>query len=249
MSESLAFGIDIGGSGIKGAPVDLSAGVLTSDRLRILTPQPSTPDAVADVVAEIAQSFDWKGPVGVTVPGIVEEGVVRSAANIDPAWVDTDAVALLASRVGGAATVLNDADAAGLAEERYGAGRDAHGVVLLLTFGTGIGSALLNGGVLVPNTELGHIEFNGMEAEHYCAARLVEEDNMEVAIWMKRVDSFLHYVESLFSPQLIIFGGGISKHFEDFSHLITVRTSVVPASLRNQAGIVGAALASAEADR
>jgi polyphosphate glucokinase len=247
MSGSLAFGIDIGGSGIKGAPVDLSAGALTTDRLRILTPQPSTPDAVGDVVAEIVRSFDWKGPVGVTVPGIVDGGVVRSAANIDPAWVDTDAVALLASRIEGAATVLNDADAAGLAEERYGAGRDADGVVLLLTFGTGIGSALLNGGALVPNTELGHIEFNGMEAEHYCAARLVEEDDMDVAIWVKRVDAFLHYVESLFSPQLIIFGGGISKHFEDFSGLITVRTPVVPASLRNMAGIVGAALASAEA--
>ena len=247
MSGSLAFGIDIGGSGIKGAPVDLSAGALTTDRLRILTPQPSTPDAVGDVVAEIVRSFDWKGPVGVTVPGIVDEGIVRSAANIDPAWVDTDAVALLASRIEGAATVLNDADAAGLAEERYGAGRDAVGVVLLLTFGTGIGSALLNGGALVPNTELGHIEFNGMEAEHYCAARLVEEDHMDIAIWVKRVDSFLHYVESLFSPRLIIFGGGISKHFEDFSDLITVRTPVVPASLRNKAGIVGAALASAEA--
>lgn len=246
-NEHRAFGIDIGGSGIKGAPVDLEIGDLETQRLRIETPDPSTPEAVAGVVAEIVRAFDWKGPVGVTIPSVVERGVVRSAANIDPSWVETDAVALLASTVPGAVTVLNDADAAGVAEARFGAGRDADGVVLLLTFGTGIGSAILNDGVLVPNSELGHIEFNGMEAEHYCAARLVEEDNMDVAIWVKRVDAYLHYVETLFSPQLIIFGGGISKHFEDFSHLLTTRTPVVPAFLRNQAGIVGAALASTEA--
>jgi polyphosphate glucokinase len=247
VSEHQAFGIDIGGSGIKGAPVDLDAGFLATDRLRIETPRPSTPDAVADIVAEIVRSFGWDGPVGVTVPGVVQAGVVRSAANIDPSWVDTDAVALIGSRLDATVTVLNDADAAGLAEVRYGAGRGIDGVVLLLTFGTGIGSALLNDGALFPNSELGHVEFNGMEAEHYCAARLVEEDDMDVAIWVKRVDAFLHYIETLFSPQLIIFGGGISKRFEGFSPLLTTRTPVVPAALRNHAGIVGAALASAEA--
>lgn len=247
MSEHQAFGIDIGGSGIKGAPVDLDAGFLATNRLRIETPQPSTPVAVADIVVEIVRSFGWDGPVGVTVPSVVQAGVVRTAANIDPTWIDTDAVALIGSRLDAAVTVLNDADAAGLAEVRYGAGRGIDGVVLLLTFGTGIGSALLNDGVLFPNSELGHVEFNGMEAEHYCAARLVEEDDMDVAIWVKRVDAFLHYIETLFSPQLIIFGGGISKRFEDFSPLLTTRTPVVPAALRNHAGIVGAALASAEA--
>lgn len=249
MSEHQAFGIDIGGSGIKGAPVDLDAGFLATNRLRIETPQPSTPVAVADIVVEIVRSFGWDGPVGVTVPSVVQAGVVRTAANIDPSWVDTDAVALIGSRLDARVTVLNDADAAGLAEVRYGAGRGVDGVVLLLTFGTGIGSALLNDGVLFPNSELGHVEFNGMEAEHYCAARLVEEDDMDVAIWVKRVDAFLHYIETLFSPQLIIFGGGISKRFEDFSPLLTTRTPVVPAALRNHAGIVGAALASAEAGR
>jgi polyphosphate glucokinase len=237
------FGVDIGGSGVKGAPVDLKKGELAGKRKRIKTPRPSTPDAVAEVVAEVVGHFGWSGPVGITVPAVVKEGMVRSAANIDDAWIDIDGVALLEERLGGPVALLNDADAAGLAEDRYGAGRDTDGLVLLLTFGTGIGSALVYRGTLVPNSELGHLEFRGMEAEHYCAARLVEEDDMDITWWTRRVDEFLSYLEKVLSPDLIIFGGGISKRFDEFSQLLITRAPLVPAELRNNAGIVGAALA------
>jgi polyphosphate glucokinase len=244
--EVQVFGVDIGGSGVKGAPVDLKQGKLAGKRKRIKTPRPSTPDAVADVVKEVVDTFDWKGPFGVTVPAVVQDGVVRSAANIDAAWIDTDGVALLEKRLNGPVTLLNDADAAGLAEDRYGAGRDVDGLVLVLTFGTGIGSALVYRGRLVPNSELGHLEFRGMEAEHYCAARLVEEDDMDVTWWTRRVDEYLNYLERILTPDLIVFGGGISKRFDEFSDLLVTRAPVVPAELRNNAGIVGAALAAQE---
>jgi polyphosphate glucokinase len=236
------FGVDVGGSGVKGAPVDLETGVLAADRVRIPTPQPSTPEAVSDAIAHTVESHGWTGPVGVTIPGVVRSGVVETAANINGAWVGLDAATMLSERLDLPVTVLNDADAAGLAEARYGAAKGVGGVVILLTFGTGIGSAYLSDGRLVPNTELGHLIFNGQTAEHYAAGRLVKRGELEIDWWALRVNELLTYIEELFWPDLFVFGGGISKRFELYSHHFTTRASIVPAVLRNQAGIVGAAL-------
>jgi len=240
------LGIDIGGSGIKGAPVDLTVGELTTTRKRITTPQPSTPEAVIGVVGELIGHHEWDGPVGITVPSVVIDGVVRSAANIDDAWIDFDAQTAFEHSLDLPVAVINDADAAGLAETRYGAAKGHRGVCLLLTFGTGIGSALLNDEVLSPNSELGHLKFRGMEAEQYAAARLVERDNMNIDWWASRVNEFLQHLDLVLTPQTIVFGGGISKRFDDFSHLFDTRAEIVPAALRNNAGIVGAAMAAAE---
>jgi polyphosphate glucokinase len=240
------FGIDIGGSGIKGAPVDVDAGDLAADRYRIKTPQPATPDAVMGVAAKVVRKFKWEGVVGCALPSVVQHGIVYSAANIDATWIETDGEALLAERLKMPVHLLNDADAAGLAEMRFGAGKKESGVVLVLTFGTGIGSALFYRGQLVPNTELGHLQFRGMDAEHYAAARLVEREEMKLDWWAGRVNEYLQYVEVLFSPDLIIFGGGISKRFKDFKKHLDTRAKLVPAKLRNNAGIVGAALAAYE---
>ena len=236
------LGIDIGGSGIKGAPVDLETGVLTRDRLKILTPQPATPKAVAEVVAELVHHFGWAGPIGCTVPSVVRRGVVCSAANIDKSWVGTDGEQLLREATGQPVAVLNDADAAGIAEMRFGAGRGRDGVVIILTFGTGIGSAVFVNGHLHPNTEFGHLEFKGMDAEHYAAARVREAEKLSYKKWGTRVDEFLEHLEDIFSPDLFIIGGGVSRKIEKFREYLVLDTEVVPAQLRNQAGIVGAAL-------
>ncbi|MEV4563873.1 polyphosphate--glucose phosphotransferase [Nonomuraea sp. NPDC049419] len=236
------LGIDIGGSGIKGAPVDTESGELLRERLRIPTPEPSGPDAVAGVVAQLRDHFGWNGPVGVTFPGVVVDGVVRSAANVDRSWIGVDA-----GRLFGGATVLNDADAAGLAEMRFGAARGHQGTVLVLTFGTGIGSALFAGGVLVPNTELGHLELHGKDAEHRAAARVREEHDLSWEKWAERVEEYLRHVEMLFSPSLIVLGGGVSKKAQKFLPHVRLDTPIVPAGLQNQAGIVGAAHAAADA--
>ncbi|MEV4554597.1 polyphosphate--glucose phosphotransferase [Nonomuraea wenchangensis] len=232
------LGIDIGGSGIKGAPVDTDAGELTEERLRIPTPEPSRPEAVADAVREIREHFAWTGPVGVTFPGVIVEGVVRTAANVDRSWIGVDAAALF-----GGASVLNDADAAGVAEMRFGCGRGEKGTVLMLTFGTGIGSALFRDGVLVPNTELGHLELHGKDAEHRASSRAREEHDLSWEKWAERVQEYLEHVEMLFSPSLVVIGGGVSKKAEKFLPHIKLRTRVVPAGLQNEAGIIGAALA------
>jgi polyphosphate glucokinase len=237
------LGIDIGGSGIKAAVVDVETGRLVGKRRRIPTPQPATPDSVADVVVELADHFDWQGPIGCGLPAVVRDGTALTAANIDKGWIGVDASSLITGATGRPSLVINDADAAGLAEVRFGAGRVRSGVVLVLTFGSGIGSALFVDGRLVPNTELGHLEFHGMDAEHYAAARLTEHDGLELEVWADRVREYLAHVTFLFSPSLIVFGGGISKRFDKFSHLIEVGTAVVAAELRNNAGIVGAALA------
>lgn len=237
------FGVDVGGSGVKGAPVDLQSGSLAADRIRTPTPQPSTPDAVAAAIAEIVETHRWNGPVGVTIPGVVRHGVVETAANINDGWIGLDAATMLGERLDMPVTVLNDADAAGLAESRYGAAEGVDGVVILLTFGTGIGSAYLCDGRLIPNTELGHLIFKDQKAEHYAAGRLVKRGDLEVEWWARRVDELLSYVEELFWPDLIVFGGGISKRFETYSHLLDTQAPIVPAVLRNQAGIVGAAFA------
>ena len=205
------LGIDIGGSGVKGAPVDVDRGELTGTRFRIPTPRPATPDDVMDVAAGVVDHFGWSGPVGCALPAVVDRGIVRTAANIDPSWIGTDARALLAKRTNGDVAVLNDADAAGIAEMKFGAGSGREGVVLLLTFGTGIGSAVFADGTLLPNTELGHLEFRGSVAEHYAAARLVEEDVMDLQAWAQRVNEYRTYVELVLAPGLIIFGGGISE--------------------------------------
>ena len=238
------FGVDVGGSGIKGGIVDLSTGELVGDRYKIATPQPSTPDAVARTVAEIVEHFDWTGPVGITLPAVVTNGVARSAANIDKSWIDTDARALFAKAIGTESiTVLNDADAAGVAEDKYGGGKGKDGVVVLLTFGTGIGSAVLHNGVLLPNTEFGHMEIDGKEAEHRAALSVKENKDLSYKEWAKEVSKVLETFEALLWPDLFIAGGGISRKSEKWIPHLTNRTPVVPATLLNTAGIVGAALA------
>ncbi len=237
------LGIDIGGSGIKGAPVDLNQGVLAAERLRIATPQPATPDAVADTVGIIIRHFNWTGPVGCGLPSVVQNGVARTAANIDSSWIGTDVRTLLSQRTGCPVTVINDADAAGIAEMRFGAGRGRNGTILMVTVGTGLGTALFRDGTLVPNTELGHLLLNGKVAEKYASAAAREDLGLSYKTWAKRLDLYLHQLQSLFWPDLFILGGGISKKHEKFFPFLTIETEFLPAVLRNQAGIVGAALA------
>lgn len=242
-----ALGIDIGGSGIKGAVVNAETGELVTERLRIATPQPATPAAVARVVAELVGLHKWQGPIGCTFPAIIKNGVAFSAANVDPSWIGTDAARLFATATQSTVTVINDADAAGIAEMTHGAGVGVAGTVILLTFGTGIGSALFRDGKLVPNTELGHLQIDGAVAEHRASDRVREENDMSWKKWGKRVSEYMRHVEFLFSPDLFIFGGGVSKRFEEFAPYLNVKTPVVPAALRNDAGIVGAAMAAVQA--
>jgi polyphosphate glucokinase len=243
-----AFGIDIGGSGMKAAPVDLATGELTAERFKILTPHPAVPAAMADVVEKLVRHFDWAGPVGVTFPAVVRNGVTLSAANVDKSWIGTDADALFTKAIGSDVYVVNDADAAGLAEMRYGAGRDRQGVVLVLTFGTGIGSGLFIDGVLVPNTELGHLEVDGHDAEYRAAAIAHDREKLSWKEWAKRVERYLKSVVRLLSPELIIVGGGVSRKSDKWLPYIDVDTELVPAALTNEAGIVGAALISTMAE-
>ncbi|WP_405921816.1 polyphosphate--glucose phosphotransferase [Streptomyces sp. NBC_00122] len=239
------MGVDIGGSGIKGAPVDLERGDLAQERHKVLTPQPATPEGVAGCVAEVVRAFSWSGPVGVTFPGVVTNGITRSAANVDKGWVGVDAAALLTRELGGLpVTVLNDADAAGVAEMTYGAGRGRGGTVIMLTLGTGIGSALFTDGQLVANTELGHLELKGHDAETRASVKAKEDGDLTWERWARRVSKYLAHVEMLFSPDLFIVGGGVSRKPEKFLPLIEgVRAEIVPAGLQNNAGIVGAAMA------
>jgi polyphosphate glucokinase len=243
------FGIDIGGSGIKGAPVDLAAGTLTADRLRIPTPYPSTPKAVAGVVRQIVDSFGERSgrqPVGVTFPAVIQHGVARTAANVDKSWIGTDVDALMTKELNRAVHVVNDADAAGVAEARFGAARDVKGVVFLATLGTGIGSALLLDGHLVPNTELGHLEVDGHDAESRAADSVREEKGLSWEDWAKRLERYFRVVENLVWPDLIVVGGGVSKKADKFLPLLNLRTRIVPAALLNEAGVIGAAVLAAE---
>jgi polyphosphate glucokinase len=237
------LGIDIGGTGIKGAVVDTKKGVFKTDRLRILTPQPATAEAVSDVVGRITKHFEWDGPLGCTFPGVVKSGTIQTAANLDPGWIGLPAEESLEKATGCASTVLNDADAAGLAEVQLGHKKARHGVTMLITLGTGIGSALFVDGELVPNTELGHIELRGGDAEKWAAESVRERENLAWDAWAARVNEYLHKVEDLFWPDLFIVGGGVSKQAKDFLPLLDIRTEIIPAELRNRAGIVGAALA------
>jgi len=244
----LPFGIDFGGTGIKGAPVNLEKGEFAQERERIKTPSPSTPEAVAKVFAELLAHFPGSvGPVGVTVPGVVRHGVVHSAANIDESWIGTDADRLFTEATGRDVHVVNDADAAGLAEVRYGAAKGRTGLVIMTTLGTGIGSAFLYDGVLVPNSELGHLEIDGHDAESRAANSAREREDLSWHHWAKRLTKYYQTLEMLFSPDLFVVGGGISKQADEFLPLIEVETEIVPATLLNKAGVVGAALYATEA--
>ncbi|GAC58346.1 polyphosphate glucokinase [Gordonia hirsuta DSM 44140 = NBRC 16056] len=245
----LSFGVDVGGTGVKGAIVDLRTGEFVGERHRIATPQPATPEAIAATVTQIVEHFGWTGPVGATVPGVVKHGIVRSAANIDPAWIGVDVQDLFSTALGGRpVTVLNDADAAGLAELSYGGGaRLTQGVVILLTLGTGIGSALLYNGTLVPNTEFGHIEVDGKIAEKRAAAKVRVDKGWSLEKWAKQLSKVLVSYERIFTPDLFIVGGGISRKSDRWIPFLTNEVPVVPAQLRNTAGIVGAALAVTDA--
>lgn len=249
MKPTNVIGVDIGGSGIKGAPVDLRRGELAEERYKVLTPHPSTPDAVADQVKEVADHFGWSGrPIGVTFPGVLTDGVTRSAANVDKSWIDVDAATLLSERLGSPVTVVNDADAAGIAEMTFGAGRGRGGTVILLTLGTGIGSAVFTDGHLVANTELGHLELDGHDAEKRASSKAKEDHDLSWHHWARRLQKYLAHVEMLFSPELFVIGGGVSRKAEKFLPLIEgIRAEMVPAQLQNNAGIVGAAMAAANA--
>jgi polyphosphate glucokinase len=237
------FGIDFGGTGIKGAPVDLEVGDFAHDRVRIDTPKPATPQAVAQVFQQIVDSFPASTtPVGVTVPGIVRHGVVLSAANIDKSWIREDADAIFTAALGREVHVVNDADAAGLAEAEYGAAKGRRGLVMVITLGTGIGSAMIYDGQLVPNSEMGHLELDGKVAEVTTATSAREREDLSWEEWSKRLTVYFRHLERLFTPDLFVVGGGVSKSWEKFGHLIEVDTEMVPATLQNRAGIVGAAL-------
>lgn len=244
MSEHpIGFGIDIGGTGMKAAPVDLVTGELAAPRYRVDTPRPAEPGAMAEVVVDLVRHFDWTGPVGVALPTIVRNGVVRSAANISDAWLGVDADALFTGLLGQEVAVLNDADAAGVAEMRYGAGRGRDGVVIVLTFGTGIGSGFFVDGRLAPNSELGHLEIDGYDAEVRAAASARQRDGLSWSEWAtERVQRYLDVVVALFSPQLVVLGGGASKKPDQWVPLLDVDTELAVAAMANNAGIVGAAL-------
>jgi polyphosphate glucokinase len=244
MDHETGLGIDIGGSGIKGAPVNLQTGELMAERLKIATPNPSTPDAVTDCVAQIVEKFTDQtgdGPIGVTVPAVVKSGVVRTAANIDKSWIGTNGQTLLAQRVSRPVHLVNDADAAGVAEARYGAARATRGLVFMATLGTGIGTALLYDGVLIPNAELGHLEIEGYDAEKRAASSIKDKEKLSYEQWAERLQLYFSRVEDLLWPDLIVVGGGVSRKADKFLPLLHLRAPIVPAQLLNGAGIVGAA--------
>jgi polyphosphate glucokinase len=242
------LGIDVGGSGIKGAPVDTNTGQLTAERLRIKTPEKAEPQPVAEVVAQIASSFEWKGQIGIGFPAPIKSGVAMMAANVSEKWVGTNADDLFTRVTGCECTMINDADAAGMAEMAFGAGRGRVGTVIMVTLGTGIGSAIFYRGKLLPNTEFGHIEIEGFEAEARASDAARQRDDLSWKKYAKRLNKYLMTMEKLFWPDLFIVGGGISKEYEKFLPLLTIDIPVVPAQLLNEAGIIGAALA-AQRDR
>ncbi|GIF04176.1 polyphosphate--glucose phosphotransferase [Actinoplanes siamensis] len=241
------LGIDIGGSGVKGAPVDTVRGELLDERCRVPTPQPADVDRVVDAVAEVAARFEGYDSVGVTFPGVVVDGVTRTAANVHKSWIDAPAARLFGERLGKPVTVLNDADAAGAAEVAFGAGRDQSGLIMMVTLGTGIGTALFLDGVLLPNTELGHLEIDGKDAELIASDRVRESEDLSWEKFAHRVSKYLRHVEMLLSPRLFIIGGGVSKKADKYFPLLEIRTPVVAAKLLNNAGIIGAAVSAGQA--
>ena len=247
--EGHSFGIDVGGSGIKGAEVDLATGEFVGDRLKIATPKPATPEAVAEVIAQIVAEKGWDGPVGITLPAVIKNQVVRSAANIDKSWIGINAQELLSQFLDTPFTVLNDADAAGLAEVAYGDDIVRTGPVIFLTLGTGIGSAFLLDGQLFPNTEIGHLIVGEQEAEHQASSAVKDREGLKTKQWAKRVNRVLYEYEALFNPSAFVIGGGISRKFDKWGELLSIETPVVAAQLRNRTGIVGAAMAAKEGIR
>ena len=245
MSTELPLGIDVGGSGIKGAPVDLATGALAAERLRIDTPAQSTPQAVAKVIADIVDAFDEVhdgSPIGVTIPGVVQHGVVKTAANIDKSWIGCEIEKILEDLLQHDVVVVNDADAAGVGELHFGAAQGQRGLVILTTLGTGIGSALIHDGVLIPNSELGHLQVGGREAEKYAASSIKTAEDLSWQDWAARLQEYYAHLEYLMWPDLFVVGGGVSKKADKFLPLLDLRTPIIPAQLRNEAGIIGAAV-------
>jgi polyphosphate glucokinase len=240
------LGIDVGGTGIKGSPVDIDTGSLLAERYRLLTPQGAKPSPVAEVVKNVALQFDWHAPIGCGFPAVIRNGVAESAANINQKWIGLNVAQLFSEATQCPVYVVNDADAAGLAEVTFGAGKGVHGVVMMITIGTGLGSALFIDGKLVPNTELGHIEVECDDAESITSDVVRKQQDLSWKKWAKRLDKYLCTLESLFSPDLLILGGGAVKNQDQFMPLLTLRTRVIPAELGNDAGIVGAALAASQ---
>jgi polyphosphate glucokinase len=247
-AKDQVIGVDIGGTGIKGGLVDLKEGKLAAPRVRLNTPHPATPSAVAATVGQVLDQIDAEGPVGLTLPAVVRGGTVETASNIDQAWIGTDAVDLFSRATGRLAAVVNDADAAGLAEVRFGAGRSVQGVIAVITLGTGIGSALLVDGTLVPNTELGHLPLHHGDAEDWAAESIREHDDLSWKEYASRLQAYLELVQKVLWPQLFVIGGGISAKAQKFLPRIEIRTPVVPAQLQNDAGIVGAAMYAADVE-
>jgi polyphosphate glucokinase len=242
--HGLPLGIDVGGSGIKGAPVDLDSGGFAAKRMRIDTPVPSTPDAVAEVISQIVDEFDdvrGDSPIGITMPSVVTHGVVRSAANIDKSWIDFDAEPMLQEKLRHDIVLVNDADAAGVAELHYGAAKGQRGLVIMTTLGTGIGTALIFNGELIPNSELGHIELDGHDAETRAASSIKDREGLSYPEWAERLQRYYSHLEALLWPDLFVVGGGVSKDHEEFLPLLRLRTPIIPAELQNKAGIIGAA--------
>lgn len=239
-------GVDIGGTGIKAAPVEFGAGTLAAPRFRIPTPHPATPEAVAKTVAEVVAHFSHDGRIGCTFPAVIQHGVALTAANVDKSWKGADVRSTIEAATSRPTTVLNDADAAGMAEMEFGAGKGRSGVVAMVTLGTGIGTALFVDGTLVPNTELGHIEIKGRDAETWASEKVRETKGLKWKKWAKRVDRYLRTLEDLVNPELIIVGGGVSKKAPKFFPYLDTRAEVVAARLRNEAGIVGAAVAASK---
>lgn len=237
------LGIDVGGSGLKAAPVDTVSGVLLAERYREDTPQPASPKALIKVMERIVKHFDWKGSVGVGFPAVIRNGVAYSAANVDKAWIGTNGEAMLKEATGLENVFVNDADAAALAELSFGNCKGRMGTVLVITLGTGIGTALFRNGHLIPNLEFGHIEINGKDAEKIASARVRKDEDLKWPEWGGRVNNYLQRVEALISPDLIVIGGGVSKKADKFFPYLKLNAEVMPASLENDAGIVGAAMA------
>lgn len=242
----IILGIDIGGSGIKGAPVNTETGELAGERVRIDTPQPSTPENCAEVVRELVQHFDYQGPLGITFPAVVRHGVTLTAANVDKSWIGYDAESLMNRVTGHPVVMLNDGDAAGVAEAAFGAGKGEPGTVAVFTFGTGIGSAFFIDGILFPNTELGHLKIRGKDAEKRASAKVKEDKDLKWKEWAVHVNEFFAEIDILFTPDLIIIGGGISKKFDKYGKYLKSNARIVPAKLLNDAGIVGAAMAASK---
>lgn len=243
------LGIDIGGSGIKGALVDVTDGTTLTDRVRIETPVPSTPDRVIDVVGQVVDAFADRigdGPIGVTFPAVVQHGITRSAANVDPAWIDFPAQERMIELLGRPVVLVNDADAAGLCEARFGAAAGRSGVVVMATLGTGIGTALIHNGVLVPNTEFGHIEMNGADAEQQASSGQKDKLGLAYEEWIPIIEQYFQQLEQLLWPDLIVVGGGISADSALFLPQLQIRTPIIPARHLNMAGIIGAAVVAHE---